>query len=87
MTEDLKNKLKTKLILFKTFEPKNLFIIGSDLIRLKPIFIQTPTSSSPLAMAATKEYIDKMCFGGGQYFSGDSPPSGKSMKFNPSNNQ
>jgi len=87
LAEDLKNKLKTKLILFKTFEPKNLFIIGTDRIHLKPIFVQTPTSGSPLAMAATKEYVDKMCFGGGQYFSGDSPPSEKSVKFNPSNNQ
>jgi hypothetical protein len=87
LEEDLKNNLKTKLILFKTFLPKNLFIVGTDRYHLNPIFIQTPTSGSPLAMAATKEYVDKMCFGGGQYFSGDSSPSGKSMKFNPSNNQ
>jgi len=88
LEEDLKNKLKTKLILFKTFLPNNFFIIGSD--RLKPIFIQTPTSGSPLAMAATKEYVDKMCFGSPYYYPFYpfvKPPHGKPAVLNPRNNE
>jgi adenine specific DNA methylase Mod len=38
-------------------------------------------------MAATKEYVDKMCFGSTYYYPWDSPPQGKSVVLNPSNNK
>ncbi|GEM_PF-3612480 len=85
---DLENELKnlnTKFIVFKSLDILNsFFIFGSNRGLLKPIFVQSPTSGSPSAMAATKEYVDKMCFGRGINFAFDPPPF-KFFKFNTTN--